>query len=198
MTCQYSNLWDLLKHVKLVSQLHPLILASWPVTLILNMALNTLLGETGELNLTGVTFWSLQVITPFAVHLRKTYIHLRQQLKPFGKYTFITTSMNLITCNCNTCNYDERHYWMFFLPIVYSRNTGHRLSVHVNDWPFWINDCMKVQLIVRLYANCIIVCLIHHWLSYYAIDFLLVLMINHCARLKVQRCNCSSIDPIQC
>ena len=38
---------------------------------------------------------------------------------------------------------------------------------------------MKVQLIVCLYANCIIV------LSNYAIDFLLVLMINHCARLKV-------------
>ena len=31
------------------------------------------------------------------------------------------------------------------------------LSVHVNDWPFWINDCMKVQLIVRLCANCIFV-----------------------------------------
>lgn len=31
------------------------------------------------------------------------------------------------------------------------------LSVHVNDWPFLINDCMKVQLIVRLCANCIFV-----------------------------------------
>ena len=39
------------------------------------------------------------------------------------------------------------------------------LSVHVNDWPFRINDCMKVQLIVRLYANCIIVCL------KYAVDY---------------------------
>ena len=38
---------------------------------------------------------------------------------------------------------------------------------------------MKMQLIVRFYANCTIVSL------YYAIDFLLVLMINHCARLKV-------------
>ena len=42
-------------------------------------------------------------------------------------------------------------------------------------------------------------------LSYYAIDFLLVLMIDHCARLKVylsclfvQRCNCSSVDAIEC
>ena len=42
-------------------------------------------------------------------------------------------------------------------------------------------------------------------LSYYAIDFLLVLMINHCARLKVytfcfivQRRNCSSVDAIEC
>ena len=33
-----------------------------------------------------------------------------------------------------------------------------RLSVHVNGWPFQINDCFKVQLIVRLRANCIIVC----------------------------------------
>ena len=30
-----------------------------------------------------------------------------------------------------------------------------RLSVHVND----CEEMMKVQLIVRLYANCIIVCL---------------------------------------
>ena len=40
--------------------------------------------------------------------------------------------------------------------------------------------------------------LIRNWLSYYAIDFLLVLMINHCARLKAQRCNCSSVDAIEC
>ena len=39
----------------------------------------------------------------------------------------------------------------------------------------------------------------------YAIDCLLVLMINHCARLKVyllslivQRCNCLSVDAIEC
>ena len=42
-------------------------------------------------------------------------------------------------------------------------------------------------------------------LSYYAIDFILVLMIKHCARLKVyllslivQRCNCLSVDAIEC
>ena len=34
--------------------------------------------------------------TPFAVHLRKMYIHLRQQLKLYGKYTFISTSVNFI------------------------------------------------------------------------------------------------------
>ena len=39
----------------------------------------------------------LMIITPFAVHLRKTYIHLRQQLKLYGKYTFISTSMNIWT-----------------------------------------------------------------------------------------------------
>ena len=38
-------------------------------------------------------------ITPFAVHLRKIYIHLRQQLKLYGKYTFISTSMNFINAN---------------------------------------------------------------------------------------------------
>ena len=38
-------------------------------------------------------------ITPFAVHLRKIYIHLRQQLKLYGKYTFISTSMNFINVN---------------------------------------------------------------------------------------------------
>ena len=38
-------------------------------------------------------------ITPFAVHLRKIYIHLRQQLKLHGKYTFISTSMNFINAN---------------------------------------------------------------------------------------------------
>ena len=37
--------------------------------------------------------------TPFAVHLRKIYIHLRQQLKLYGKYTFISTSMNFINAN---------------------------------------------------------------------------------------------------
>ena len=65
---------------------------------------------------------------------------------------------------------------------------------------------MKVQLIVRLYANCIIVCLKYAVVcSKYAIDFLLVLMIDHYARLKVyllslivQRCNCFSVDAIEC
>ena len=38
-------------------------------------------------------------ITPFAVHLRKMYIHLRQQLKLYGKYTFISTSMKLMNAN---------------------------------------------------------------------------------------------------
>ena len=37
--------------------------------------------------------------TPFAVHLREIYIHLRQQLKLYGKYTFISTSMNFINAN---------------------------------------------------------------------------------------------------
>ena len=37
--------------------------------------------------------------TPFAVHLCKIYIHLRQQLKLYGKYTFISTSMNFINAN---------------------------------------------------------------------------------------------------
>ena len=37
--------------------------------------------------------------TPFAVHLRKIYIHLRQQLKLYGKYTFISTSMNFVNAN---------------------------------------------------------------------------------------------------
>ena len=37
--------------------------------------------------------------TPFAVHLRKIYIHLRQQVKLYGKYTFISTSMNYINAN---------------------------------------------------------------------------------------------------
>ena len=38
-------------------------------------------------------------ITPFAVHLRKMYIHLRQQLKLYGKYTFISTSMKFMNAN---------------------------------------------------------------------------------------------------
>ena len=37
--------------------------------------------------------------TPLAVHLRKMYIHLRQQLKLYGKYTFISTSKNFIKAN---------------------------------------------------------------------------------------------------
>ena len=37
--------------------------------------------------------------TPFAVHLRKIYIHLRQPLKLYGKYTFISTFMNFINTN---------------------------------------------------------------------------------------------------
>ena len=42
-------------------------------------------------------------------------------------------------------------------------------------------------------------------MSYYAIDSLMELMINHCARLKVyllpvivQRCNCLSVYAIEC
>ena len=57
-----------------------------------------------------------------------------------------------------------------FLPIVYS---------------FRINDCMKEQLIVSLCKLQHCMSLTRHRLSYYAIDFLLVLMINHCAGLKV-------------
>ena len=37
--------------------------------------------------------------TPFAVHLRKMHIHLRQQLKLCGKYTFISTSMKFMNAN---------------------------------------------------------------------------------------------------
>ena len=40
-----------------------------------------------------------KITTPFAVHLRKMYIHLRQQLKLYVKYTFISTSMNFINAN---------------------------------------------------------------------------------------------------
>ena len=49
-------------------------------------------------------------------------------------------------------------FWNFFFPSwLLLLHTC--LSVHVNDWPYRINDCMKVQLNVRLYANCIIECL---------------------------------------
>ena len=47
---------------------------------------------------------------------------------------------------------------------------------------------MKVQLIVRPYADCIIVYLIRYLLPYYAnyaTDFLLLFMINQWARLRV-------------
>ena len=37
--------------------------------------------------------------TPFAVHLRKIYIHLHQQLKRYGKFTFIITCMNFTDAN---------------------------------------------------------------------------------------------------
>ena len=43
--------------------------------------------------------YAKSVFTPFADHLRKIYIHLRQQLKLYGKYTFISTSMNFINAN---------------------------------------------------------------------------------------------------
>ena len=60
--------------------------------------------------------------------------------------------------------------------------------------------------------DCASLCKLHYcksqirrWLSKYVIDFLLVLMIDHCARLKVyllslivQRCNCFSVDAIEC
>ena len=39
------------------------------------------------------------IITPFAVHLSKIYIHLRQQLKLYDKYTFVSISMNFINAN---------------------------------------------------------------------------------------------------
>ena len=56
--------------------------------------------EAEQLDL-GYSLWVFfqLFITPFAVHLRKIYIHLRQQLKPYGKYTFISTYMNFINAN---------------------------------------------------------------------------------------------------
>ena len=36
----------------------------------------------------------------------------------------------------------------------YSFEKHQCLSVHINDWPFWINDCTKVQLIVHLTWKC--------------------------------------------
>ena len=39
-----------------------------------------------------------------------------------------------------------KQFWNFF-PLV---DCYYSLSLHINDWPFWINDCMKVQLIVCL------------------------------------------------
>ena len=41
----------------------------------------------------------MNVYLPFAVHLRKRYIHLRQQWKLYGKYTFISTFMNFNNVN---------------------------------------------------------------------------------------------------
>ena len=39
------------------------------------------------------------IYIPLAVHLRKIYNHLREQLKLQRKYTFITTSINFINVN---------------------------------------------------------------------------------------------------
>ena len=67
----------------------------------------------------------------------------------------------------------------------------------------------------RLYEgaiDCASLCKLHYcmsqirrWLSKYVVDFLLVLMIDHCARLKVyllslivRRCNCFSVDASEC
>ena len=59
----------------------------------------------------------------------------------FGQYFKIhVTNMN---------NTDEYFFFLLFEKHQY-------LSVHVNDWPFWINGCTKVLLIVRLCANCIV------------------------------------------
>ena len=52
---------------------------------------------------------------------------------------------------------NDTYEYFFFL--LFTRKTP-SLSVNVNDWQFWINDCIKVQLIVRLQANNIIVCLL--------------------------------------
>ena len=42
---------------------------------------------------------------------------------------------------------NDTYEYFFFL--LFIRKTP-SLSVNVNDWQFWINDCIKVQLIVRL------------------------------------------------
>ena len=84
-----------------------------------------------------------------------------------------------------------------------------------NEYFFFLLFFRKLPTIKRLYEGAIdcaslstlhyFIYLIRHWLSYYAIDFLLLLMINHYARFKVymlsviaQRCNCSSVDAIEC
>ena len=62
-------------------------------------------------------------LAPFAVCLRKMYIHLRQQLKLCGKYTFISTSRNFINAKelsitlfayvltFNSINGEQLHLW---------------------------------------------------------------------------------------
>ena len=84
-----------------------------------------------------------------------------------------------------------------------------------NEYFFFLLFIRKLPTIKRLCEGAIdcaflrklhyCISLIRHWLSYYATYFLLVLMINHCARFKVymlsviaQRCNCSSVDAIEC
>ena len=55
--------------------------------------------------------------TPSTVHLRKIYIHLRQQLKLYGKYTFISTSVNFI-------NADELSLTIFACVLTFNSING--------------------------------------------------------------------------
>ena len=106
------------------------------------------------------------------VKKKKLYMQLEEKWIAFTvcctcKMFFILLQQNIVQKkklydNEHTCNHDEWHWWtfyflIFFLPILLFKKHQY-LSFHVNNWPFWINDCVKERLIVRFYANFIIVC----------------------------------------
>ena len=102
--------------------------------------------------------------TPFFVHLYKMYIYLRQQLKLYGKYMFISIFMHSMTINGILERYNnticmEMHNQLHLCTNIYSK-----WSIVNTNWQtlvfFRINNWKKKYSLVSFI---IVTCILKYW-----------------------------------